>query len=522
MAELLLIGLALLPFILLLILIVMFRKPAIIAMPIVWFITVLIAIFIWKVELLWIVGSFVKGSLIALEIMLIIFGAVWLIVLLKEKKQIDTIQYFLSSISKDARIQVILIAFLFGAIIEGVAGFGTPAALAAPLLVSLGFTPFLAVVVSLIANSTPVSFGAAGTPILIGLGGLGFNQEIIREVTINVALLHSIASFIIPLILVYFVVSYHRKAKMGEFVKAVPFAIFSWLVFVIPFYLTARYIGPELPSIVGGLFGLIVVGSAAHFGFLVPKKEIIFSKHKPIKHNFKEISLSILPYIILILLLSVTRVFLGLKELLSSIGLGFNNFFGLSLSYKYLPFFVPSFFIILTVFVSVMFYKVSRSEFKRSVLISFEKIKYPLIALIFAVALVQLIIVSGNNNSGLESMPLLLAESVSSVAGESYIFGASYVGLFGSFISGSNTVSNLLFGVFQSEAAKALGLSFILILALQVVGGAVGNMIAIHNVLAASATVGLKGQEGRIIRRTILVSLLYALLVGIVAWLFLV
>src|SRR3989344_413719 len=180
---------AILPFVLLLVLIVVKKWSSLKVMPLVWFVTALISLLIWKLNIKLISASFIKGTFLTLEIMLIIFGAVWLLTILQEKKRMHYIQEFLSSISPDARIQAIIIAWLFGSLIEGVAGFGTPAAIVAPLLVSLGFTPLLSVVLALISNSTAVSFGAAGTPILLGLGSLNIEKDILQEVTRNTALL---------------------------------------------------------------------------------------------------------------------------------------------------------------------------------------------------------------------------------------------------------------------------------------------------------------------------------------------
>jgi len=240
MAEPLLTLLAILPFVLLLLLLVIRKWPAIKAMPLTYVITLLIALFVWKISLILTIASFIKGTFMAIEIMLIIFGAIFFLQILKEKKQIANLQSTLALISNDARVQAIVIAFLFGALIEGIAGFGTPAALAAPLLVSIGFTPILAVILSLIANSIPVSFGAAGTPILLGLGSLGLEREALLEITKNVALIHSIASFIIPLTLVFLVISYQtKKDKLKRFLEILPFTIFAWLVFIIPYLLTA-------------------------------------------------------------------------------------------------------------------------------------------------------------------------------------------------------------------------------------------------------------------------------------------
>ena len=509
MVELLTTFLALVPFILLLILIIFLRWPALYSMPITYIVTLLIGLFIWKISPILISASFIKGFLISIEIMLIIFFAVFFITILKEKHQIRKLQETLSFISEDARIQAIIIAFLFGALIEGIAGFGTPAALAAPLLVSLGFSPLLSVVLALIANSTPVSFGAAGTPILLGLGGLGLERNILEEISINVALIHSIASIIIPLTLAIIVINHYEKSnKLKRTFEILPFAIFSWLIFIIPYYLTVKYIGPELPSIIAGFLSLIIVGISAHYRFFGPKYKISAKKIKTEKISFKEASKALSPYLIIIFLLSLSRIIIPLKDFLKSITLNYQSILGQEISYTFFPLFTPSFYFLTSAIFCIFIFKINKNELSHSLKDTFNKIKYPTLALIFALALVQFIIIS--------DIPLIIAQSLSSISKEFYILLSPFIGAFGAFIAGSNTVSNLLFGSFQIETAKALGISLVIILSLQVVGGAIGNMIAIHNVLAAEATVGLKGQEGKIIRKTIWISIIYGLIAGII------
>ena len=145
-----------------------------------------------------------------------------------------------------------------------------------------------------------------------------------------------------------------------------------------------------------------------------------------------------------------------------------------------------------------------------------KRIKVPFFTLIFIIALVQIILLSKNNLANIASMPLVLAQFFSSYTGKFYPFFSPIIGMIGSFISGSNTVSNLFFTAFQYETALQLGISTVIVVALQAVGGAIGNMIAVHNVIAASATVGLKNQEGKIIRTNLIPALVYSLLAGII------
>jgi lactate permease len=135
--------------------------------------------------------------------------------------------------------------------------------------------------------------------------------------------------------------------------------------------------------------------------------------------------------------------------------------------------------------------------------------------LTFTIPLVRILINSGVNASHLESMPIVMANWVASSVGDIYPLFAPMVGALGAFIAGSNTVSNMMLSQFQFGVADTLGLSTAFMVALQAVGAAAGNMIAIHNVVAASATVGLLGQEGETLRRTVIPTIYYCLFAGI-------
>ena len=150
------------------------RWPAARAMPIAYLVCALLALFVWQVPPAVIAAASVNGLVVAASLIFIIFGAIALLNSLQESGGLYAIRNGFTDISADRRVQVIIIAWLFGAFIEGAAGFGTPAAVAVPLLVGLGFPALAAVMSGMIIQSTPVSFGAAGTPILVGVNtGLG-------------------------------------------------------------------------------------------------------------------------------------------------------------------------------------------------------------------------------------------------------------------------------------------------------------------------------------------------------------
>ena len=310
---------ALLPILLIFVLMVLLRWKAIKAMSYTWIATIFISYFIWEMPLNWISAATIKGTFIAFEIILIIFGAILLLKLLELGGVISILDKTLKQISPDRRIQVIIIAFLFGSFIEGAAGFGTSAALAAPLLVSLGFPAIAAVTIALIANSVPVTFGAVGVPILIGIKSVVDID--IMQVTFYSALIHVIIGTFIPLALVSILTKlYGAKKSFKEGLIIWPYAIWAGLCFTIPYLITASLLGPEFPSMIGGLIGMIVLISTTKKGFLIPKKTWNFPTKKkwPTEwitkcvtlHKQKSLSLkkAIIPYTLVGLLLALTRI----------------------------------------------------------------------------------------------------------------------------------------------------------------------------------------------------------------------
>ena len=192
--------LAVTPILLAAVLLVGCRVPAKWAMPLVYVTAVLIAILPWHVPWQRVVASTMQGLVITFDLLLIIFSAILLLKTLEQSGAVSAIWKSFHKISQDRRIQIVIIAWLFGSFIEGASGFGTPAAIAAPLLVALGFPAACAVMIGMMIQSTAVTFGAVGTPILVGVqGGVsGADQSFIQAVTVRAAILHAITGTLIP------------------------------------------------------------------------------------------------------------------------------------------------------------------------------------------------------------------------------------------------------------------------------------------------------------------------------------
>lgn len=539
--------LALLPILSVFILIVIFRKPATKAMPAAYLITIILALAVWKVPVLQIAAASLDGLVTAASILYIVLGAVLLLNLLQGSGAIHAIRRSMFLISPDRRVQAIIIAFFFGAFIEGSAGFGTPAAVAAPILVAVGFPAMAAVMVTLIIQSTPVSFGAVGTPILIGVNaGLSGQIEVTNYLNAysidfpaflytiggKVAIIHGITGTLIPLILVLMMGRFFGlRKKWSEGLSILPFALFAGFCFTVPYTLTGVFLGPEFPTLIGSLLGLIIIIPAAKSGFLLPKDIWDFPKKESWPTEWegqkyesgreRRIGIGIfrawLPYILVAVLLLISRLWPLLKNGLSSFTLSWQNIFGTLINTSFQPFFLPGFLFLIVSLVTVFFHRIPRQRVKAAIDKSLRMLIGPAIALGFAVPMVKVFINSGIPG-GLEKMPVILASGAAALAGKAWPGFAAVIGAMGAFIAGSNTFSNMMFSLFQFATAIKIGLVPGIIVALQAVGGAAGNMICVHNVVAASAVVGLVGKEGHLIRKTLLPMTYYLIMAAILGF----
>ena len=542
--------LALMPVATVFVFLVVLRWPAKHAMPLAYAVTVAIALLLWGTDFKVVAAASVHGVVTALNILFIVFGAILLLYTMRESGAMQTLRQGFTNISPDRRIQAIIVAWMFGSLIEGSAGFGTPAAVAAPLLVAIGFPAMAAVLSALIIQSTPVSFGAVGTPILVGVNAGLSNQEIVTghigdvafqdylfQIGANVALLHTLVGFLIPLIMVGMLTRFFgRNRSFVEGLKAWKFALFAGFAFTLPYLLVAQTLGPEFPSIVGGLVGLAIVVTAAKRGFLVPKEEFHFEERSkwepewisrfqdqpdPVRTGAAiTMFQALVPYIVVVALLVITRTVEPVTAFLRSPDMtwAWRGIFGTNINTASQPLYLPGAVLLVASFVTYFLHRMYREKgaYARAWAQSGKTILGASVALIFAVPMVQVFIQSGQA-SAYASMPLVLAEGVSTVSGAAWPMFSPIIGALGAFIAGSNTVSNMMFSLFQFATAESIGLdargaSFVV--ALQAVGGAAGNMICVHNVVAASATVGLIGREGDLIRKALIPMTYYVLAAG--------
>jgi lactate permease len=503
--------------------------PSYVALPITALLVYLIKLVYFSADPNLINATIINGLLTAWVPIFIIWGAILLFKTMERTGAMDTVHAWLNGITTNPVGQLMIIGWAFAFLIEGASGFGTPAAIAAPILVGMGFKPLPVACLTLVMNSVPVTFGAVGTPTWFGMGQLNLPPEQILHIGVESAILHGAAALVIPVIALSFVVSWKEIGRNIGFVYA------SILSCVIPYILLAL-VNYEFPSLVGGMIGLIL-------SVLMAERGIGLSAAEPNAANLAEpapgtekkrdsLAKASFPIWGTIAILVLTRIpQLGLKGLLNTaepaydVALGtlgeirvsaalvltLSNIFGADSTWSfntlYIPAFIPFF---LVSAISLILFKAKPSVIKAIWLETVHRMTKPILALLGALVMVKLITVGGE-----KAMTITIGQAFARLFEGSWQFFASYLGALGAFFSGSNTVSNLTFAGIQQSIAKTLGLDASRILALQSVGGAMGNMVCINNIVAVCSILGLVKKEGFILKKTVLPMLLYGIIVGI-------
>lgn len=472
-------------------------------------------------------AALVDGVLTAATPVLIVFGAVLLFKTMEHSGSMVTVRAWLDGVTSNRVAQLMVVGWAFSFLIEGVSGFGTPAALAAPLLVGLGFPALPVVVLCLMMNTVPVSFGAVGMPTWFGLGGLGLGEAELRQIGLKSAILHASAGLFLPLIALRVVVPWAEIRANLSYIALVVGA-------TVAAYVATAAASLEFPSIVGGAVALGVAVAAARHGIGLQTGPRAAVSGRSEKIGAARLIKAAFPLWGTVLVLLATRLdALGLKgwltggaplvewrmgglgefRLSASLVMGWRDIFGTGVTWTHSTLYVPS--LLPFVAISVLAFWVDRTPRPAVAAAwreSLARVWKPIGAFVGALVLVKLLTVGGE-----DSVARVIGQGLAAGVGDGWQFAAVYLGALGSFFSGSNTVSNLTFGGIQLETARELGLSATTILALQSVGGAMGNMVCIHNIVAACSVVGLVGKESEILRKTIVPVLLYGAVAGVVA-----
>jgi lactate permease len=403
----------------------------------------------------------------------------------------------------------------------------------------------------------------------------GAYDTFISYISHYVASMHFVGGLCIPLLLCAFLTKgFGVKKSYSEGLAVWPFAFFAALAFTIPYVLINFFLNFELTSMLGALIGLVIVTSAANAGFLMPKKNWDFLPEDQWDPGWKgtitveyvekeggmSTALAWTPYIFVAALILITRLVPAFKAFLTAgtqtIRIG--PIGGVSASWQIL--YSPGMIFIVVSLLTVLIHGMKWPAYIKALKRSAKTMVGASTALIFTVPMVQVFINSkpvfldGAVVSGLDpatitgmmvslpsnntAMPYVLAAAAHSLAAGIWPFIAPVVGGLGAFVAGSNTVSNMTFSLFQFTTAQLIvstdpvlssaeNLTWAnlhwpaMIVALQAIGGAAGNVICVHNVVAAAAVVGFLGREGIVIRRTFLVFIYYCLIPASAGYMFL-
>ncbi len=426
-------------------------------------------------------------------------------------------------------------------------------------MLALGFPAIAAVLAGLIIQSTPVSFGAVGTPMVVGIGTglaqedgsmspdvaaraaqLGLDQsQFVAHTAVQVALIHAVCGILIPLSLACLMTGFFgERRRFADGLAVAPFAIYSALAMIVPYLLVARFLGPEFPSCSAALSGWPSSSRLPGWAFSCrsrpgtsrpgrcgrpsgwapstpPTRPPTCRRRchwpEPGRPTSSSSPSSSSP-----------ATCPPIKEFLNGPAvIKIEGIFGTPINQNMDLLWSPGAIFVLACGLTYLIHRMTKEQIGSSWRIAGGQIAGAAVALLCSLPLVRVFINSGSdyNNAGLDSMPVTLAEAAASTVGDAWPLLAPFIGALGAFVAGSNTVSNIMFSQFQFSTGVAIGAaSPETVVAAQAVGGAAGNMVAVHNVVAASATVGLIGREGELIRRTSIPMLVYALTAGALAF----
>lgn len=396
---------------------------------------------------------------------------------------------WLSSISTSPQIVALLIGWFFAMFLEGAAGFGTPVALTAPMLVALGFPPLRALVLALLGHAAGVSFGAVGTPIVPLLEASPVDARMLSSM---ILLLHAAIAWWLALQLFRLAAPQKGGVAPASWIVVPP----ATLLFFLPAAALAWFAGPELPTLAGALIGAILFVALVKWKWPSGKQTAVPTTRDLLRAG--------LPYFLVLFFILGTRILPSLSVVLRQTLLDWSyaDKFGGSVA----PFYHPGTILMLALLAAAVLNRSGMGALTSSLRGAAGRLLPVALALVSVLLLARLMVHSGMIDA--------LAHAAAGLLGTAWPLAVPLVGALGSFVTGSATSSNIIFADFQVAAAGATGLSPLLALAGQGFGAAIGNIIAPHNIVAGAATVGLIGREGDVLKRTLPVCLAYATVGG--------
>ena len=461
--------------------------------------TLAIAIICWRMKFIDGITATVEGMAIALwPILLVIVAALFTYNLAVETKTMDVIKKMLSSITTDKRIQVLILAWGFGGFLEAVAGYGTAVAIPASILASLGFNPLFAAVICLLANTVPTAFGALGIPVTTLATVTGLEVVHLSYVTSI-----QLAGFIV---LIPFLLVILTEKSIKALKGVVGITLVSGITFAVPQVFIAKYLGADLPALVASICSMactILMAKAMN-------KEKVETKEDKI--GLKEGILAWLPYILLCgLILIASPLVPSINSLLAKASSNIHIYTGYATSTTAFSWInTPGMMILIATFIAGLIQKLKFTYMldvlKRTVI----QLKTSFITIMSIVAISKIMSHSGMTSS--------ISFGLCAITGSFYPLIAPLLGAIGTFVTGSDTSANILFGALQTEAAKSLSIDPYWIAAANTAGATAGKMISPQSIAIATSATGLIGSEGKILSTTVKYCLGYVIILGLIVY----
>lgn len=495
--------LALLPIIWLIIALTALKIPGFKACSIALVIAYVLAVAVWKMPLLDSVTAIAEGAALALwPIIIVIIAAIFTYNVCVATGKMEVIKKMLASVTTDKRVLVLIIAWGFGGFMEGMAGFGTAVAIPASMLWGLGFNPVFAAIVCLIANATPTAFGSIGIPTttlakITGLNVIGLST--------NTVILLTPLIILTPFILV-FLTGKTKKSLKGVGI----ITLISGVSFLIPEYIVAKFLGAELPVVIGSVCSMLcTVWAAKVFGKGEINKEYCLEENNNHVVSSKEALVAWSPFILIFIFLLTTSKLIGpFNELLSTVKTSVNIYTGKdATAYTFSWLATPGLWIILAAFIGG---KIQGSNFKVMLTIFIKTIHQMMKTVITIIAIMGTAKLMGYSGM-IASISLMFV----TVTGSFYPFFAPLLGSIGTFVTGSGTSASVLFGGLQAETSTALNLNQSWIAASNTAGAITAKMISPQSIAVAVAAVNLQGKESVLLKGTFKFYLLFLTIVGV-------
>lgn len=494
--------LAIIPVLLLIILMAFFKmsgdKSSVISLVV----TMLIAFFGFHFPVNDLLSSFLYGALKAVSpILIIILMAIFSYNVLLKTEKMEIIKQQFSSISTDKSIQVLLLTWGFGGLLEAMAGFGTAVAIPAAILVSLGFKPVFSATVSLIANSVATAFGAIGTPVLVLAKETNLDVLVLSA---NVVLQLSVLMFLIPFVLLFL-----TDPKLRSLPKNIFLSLLVGGVSLGSQYVAARYMGAESPAIIGSILSIIVIVA---YGKLTASKEE--KVRKSTLKGLEVLNAWSIYLLILFLIVLTSPLFPGLRTTLENnwvtrISLPINdstmNYTVSWLTHAGVLLFVGT-------FVGGLIQGAKIWELFAVLWNTVKQLKKTFITVICLVSLSTIMDTAG--------MISVIATALAVATGSLYPLFAPVIGCLGTFITGSDTSSNILFGKLQANVAGHIQVSPDWLSAANTVGATGGKIISPQSIAIATSAGNQQGKEGEILKSAIPYALAYVLITGVIVYIF--